>query len=642
MNMSKYVRLTRTVQDLGILIKPEEIQNHIKDRKIDHYVSTYFYDENHYKEFQKVGKVKGFTGQKTDKVWFDFDSKDDLKLARKDAIELVKRLETYGIKESNLEIFFSGNKGFNVILHLTNELSRPQVESFAQKLAGDLKTFDPSLYDENQILRVSGTKHQSTEYYKTPIDYKELQTIKFNDLFERAKFYRGAFNSTHTMEKIELDSKLFEVQEKETKSQSLTTEVDLSNKPKNWKASKWALLQGFFKAGERDTTCMILTSTCKAMGFDKLTTYYMCKSALKKSWERYGEGDFSKEDLWGKIERIFSEEWKGGQYSEKEDLFLQKKAEELGVKELTNTSTVDIKGALTLFKGYAKNIDHLTLKTGIKELDEKQRITVGMSWGIIAAAGTGKTSVALQILHSMSKAGELCIFFSYDMYAPHVIQKIIQKHWNENENIEVVFDKYKKEDKQYVKKIEDLITKEYPNVEFCFESGQSFDEIQDTIKDVEKKRGQKCRFVAIDYSELVVNDVSDPTQSSNHTAQKARALAATEQICVLNLFQPNKASGDPSSEIKSYLNAKGGQSIGASVSFMLGVSRPGYDPRKPDNDKYMSLNVVKNRMGPIFYIDMYWNGYKGEIRQLTSNEKSELESLRKEIEDEKNGNKDEW
>src|ERR1700689_1602190 len=108
MSMSKYVRLTKTVQDLGILIKPEEVQNHIKDRKIDHYVSTYFYDENHYKEFQKVGKVKGFTGQKTQMIWWDFDSKDDLKLARKDAIELVKRLQTNGIRETNLEIFFSG------------------------------------------------------------------------------------------------------------------------------------------------------------------------------------------------------------------------------------------------------------------------------------------------------------------------------------------------------------------------------------------------------------------------------------------------------------------------------------------------------------------------------------------------------
>ena len=126
----------------------------------------------------------------------------------------------------------------------------------------------------------------------------------------------------------------------------------------------------------------------------------------------------------------------------------------------------------------------------------------------------------------------------------------------------------------------------------------------------------------------MINDVSDPTQSSNHTAQKARALAATEQICVLSLFQPNKASGDPSAEIKSYLNAKGGQSIGASVSFMLGVSRPGYNPRDPDNDRYMSLNVVKNRMGAIFYIDLYWDGYKGSIRTLSPTERSRLKQLR--------------
>lgn len=636
MEMSKFVRLTKTLNNKGILVKPEDIHKYIDNPEIDHYVSTYYYNQDHYNTFQTVGSIKGIKDVFTDKIWWDFDSKDNLKFARKDAITLVERLTAKNIDSDSLEIFFSGNKGFNVILNISKEINRKQVETIALKFAKDLQTFDTTLYDESQLLRVPKTKHQSSEYYKTQISFDELKTIKFDNLFEIAK--QKTDNVLRKFTKVDLSDDLFEVEEvkKEFKTNA-EPEFDLNNKPRGWKASKWALMQGFFKGGERDNSMMILAATCKAAGYDNITTYYMCKSALKKSWERYGEGDFTKEDLWAKIEQVYSDGWKGGQYSEKEDAFLQKKADELGIKELTSTDTVDIKGALNLFKNYAKNIDELTLKTGIDELDKKQRITVGMSWGIIAAAGTGKTSVALQILHSMSKNGELCIFFSYDMYAPHVIQKIIQRHWSDKDNIEVIFDKYKNGDKEYVEKVEKLITEEYPNVEFCFESGQSFDDIRSTIRNVESKRGKKCRFIAIDYNELVINDVSDPTQSSNHTAQKARALAATEQVCVLSLFQPNKASGDPSSEIKSYLNAKGGQTIGASVSFMLGVSRPGYNPRDPDNDRYMSLNVVKNRMGAIFYLDLYWDGYKGSIRALTPTERSNLVALRQRIEDEKNG-----
>jgi len=638
--MSKFVRLTKTLNNKGILVKPEDVYQNIKDRTIDHYVSTYFYNQEHFNTFQTTGSIKGIKDVLTQKIWWDFDSKDDLKLARKDAITLVERLKAENINPDSLDIFFSGNKGFNVILHVNKEINRKQVEAVALKFARDLQTFDTTLYDESQILRVPGTKHQSSDYYKTEISFEELKTIKFVDLFQIAKnpLLLDVRFPLKEITQVNLNEDLFEVKEvKQEFKTNAEAEFDLNNKPRGWKASKWALMQGFFKGGERDNSMMILAATCKANGYDKITTYYMCKSALKKSWERYGEGSFTKEDLWSKIEQVYNDSWKGGQYSEKEDAFLQKKSDELGIKELTTSNTVGIKGALKVFRGYAQNIDKLTLKTGIQELDKRQRITVGMSWGIIAAPGVGKTSLALQMLHSMSLNGELCIYFSYDMYLPHVVQKIIQKHWDENEDIENVFNKYKNNDHEYVQKVEELITKEYPNVEFCAESGQTIDDIRDTIREVEQARGKKCKFVVIDYNELVITDVADPTQSSNKTAQNIRALASNEQICILSLFQPSKLTGDPSTEITSYRAAKGGSGIEQSVSLMFGVSRPGFNPRKPEDDKYVSMNCVKNRMGSIFSIDLAWYGYKGEVRTLTPTEHSDLISLRQRILDEKNG-----
>lgn len=630
MNMAneKYVRLVKTLVGNGILVKPEEVNSNIDNPAIDHYTSAYYYTPEHFEQFKKTGTISGIEDVKTDKIWFDFDSKDKLNDAKEDAIVLIERLQQYTEPEK-LEIYFSGKKGFNVVLNLTKEITPKQVKAIAKKFAGDLKTFDAQIYNASRVLRVPGTKHQDTKYYKTPLTLEELKTLERTAFNEKASKPSTPKEASPVRHLIDLDANLFETPEvNEEVRKTIVSEVDLMNKPRQWKASKWALMQGFFGQGERDQSMMILAATCKAMGYDNLTTYYMCKSALKKSWERNGQGDFSKEDLWLKIEQVYDESWKGGQYSEKDDLFLQKKSEELGLRELTQTSTVDIKGALTLFKGYAKHIDELTLKTGIQELDDKQRITVGMSWGIVAAPGSGKTSIALQIIHAMSKNNELCVFFSYDMFAPHVVQKIIQNHWSEKESIEYVFKKYKEGDEEYTKRVEQLITEQYPNVEFCFESGQSIDDIRQTIRDAELKRGKKCRFVVIDYNELVISDVSDPTQSSNKTAQQIRALAVNDQLCILSLFQPNKQSGDPSAEIKSYLNAKGGGGIGQSVSFMLGVSRPGYDPRNPEKDKFISLNVVKNRMGPIFYVDLHWNGYKGAVRKLEHHEKGELHELR--------------
>lgn len=635
----KYVRLTKHFQDKGILVKQEEVSSQIKDKNKEHYQSTYYYNEEHFKEFQKVGSIKGIKDVTTNQIWWDFDS-SDLKLARKDTIELVKRLNDYKITSDQLEIYFSGNKGFHVIINVDKEINRKQVENFSRRVAKDLKTFDTSLYDESQVLRIPGTKHHKTEYFKTSLTHDELLNLKTAALLEKAKIPQQIKSS----QKLTLPEKLFEVEE--VKVQPVTTTFDISAKPKGWKGSKFALLQGFYGAGERSQAMMIIASTCRALGYDESTTYHMCLSSLEKSWEKNGKGSFDENELQTNIiNQVFGEHWNGGQYSEKNDMFLQKKADELGIREIAPTSTVNIKGALKLFKGYAKNIDELTLKTGIQELDAKQRITVGMSWGIIAAPGVGKTSCALQMLHAMSKAGELCVYLSYDMFAPHVVQKIIQKHWKGN-NIEEVFEKYKAGDEKFTKEVEELIEVEYPNVEFCFESGQSIDDIKQTIRDAEQKCGKKCKFVVVDYNELVITDVSDPTQSSNKVAQQIRALASNEQICILSLFQPNKLTGDPSVEIKSYRAAKGGSGIEQSVSLMLGMSRPGFDPRRPDDDKYVSLNCVKNRMGSIFYVDLYWNGYEGMVRSLTNVEKVELKELRAAREAEKNGTKlglnDDW
>jgi len=636
--MSKFVRLNKTVNSKGILVPIQEIHKHIKDNTIDHYTSVYNYNDNHFKLFEETGSIAGFKDVKTNKIWFDFDNETNPQEARKDAIELIKRLEKY-VKTDTLEIYFSGKKGFNVILNLTKELNRKQVETFAKRTAKGLKTFDPAIYDEARLLRVPGTKHQDSGYYKIPLTFEELKTLSGDEIRQRASKPLTPKEACPISHLNTLDDHLFEVEEPKIQPKALlTTELDLSNKPRQWKSSKWALMQGFFGSGERDTSMMILAATCKAMGYDENTTYYMCKSALKKSWKRYGEGDFKKEDLWKKIEQVYSSTWNGGQYSEKNDLYLQKKAEELGIKELITSSTTDIKGSLRIFKDYAKNINNLTLKTGIEEIDKRQRITVGMSIGVIAAPGVGKTSIALQMLHSMSKSGELCMFFSYDMYAPLVVQKIIQKHWYEN-NVDEVFQKYEANDQEYVSRVEELIEKEYPNVEFCFDSAQSIEDIYTSIRDTEQKRGKKCKFIVIDYNELVITDISDPTQSSNYVAQKVREIASKEQVCVMSLFQPSKMTGDPSIEILSFRAAKGGSGIEQSVSLMFGVSRPGFDPRKPEDDKYISINCVKNRMGSIFSVDLSWNGYKGEVRSLTNQEKSQLKMLRQRKEDEKNGKK---
>jgi len=425
--------------------------------------------------------------------------------------------------------------------------------------------------------------------------------------------------------------------EEKKKEVSISSSLDLSKAPKGWKPYKYALLQGLFEPGERHHALMIIASTCRALGYDKETAYYLCKSALKKQAARTGQVEFDKTELWNNIieESVYSEGWEGGQYSPKTDPWLNKYCERMGfeVKADDDKSTVSIEDAFGQFKSYATNIDALTIKTGIKRLDAKLRMTVGMSVGLIAAPGVGKTSIAIQILNNMSKAGHRSVFFSYDMFSSHVFQKLVQKHFNIAPDD--IFKRFKEGDKEFEFAVQEKLRQEYAKVEFCFKTGQTVVDIMDTIKDVEERSGEKVKFVVMDYNELVLTDLNDSTASSSYVAQKMRELANVNQLCVFSLFQPNKISGSPSDEIKSYRSAKGSSAIEQSVSVMLGMSRPGFDPRRPEEDIFTTINCLKNRMGPTFGLDFHWDGLTGSVRELGEEEESLLNEIRQRKESEK-------
>lgn len=642
MNMSKFVRITKGLEESGTLIKPEEVNSYIKDPNHDYYVSTYFYNDKQLEEFKQRGNsVAGIKDVKTDQLWFDFDSKDNPELARKDALELVKRLKSHGIREEAIQVYFSGNKGYNVILKLNREITPKQVENLAiYKFGKDLKTLDVQIYNASRILRVPFTKHQVSGLFKVPLQIQELEDNDSDAIKEYAKSIDNVARLEYKV--VEADDNFYAFEEMPQKVVTISgTEeqpFNIKTKPRGWKLSKWAIAQGYFEPGERNEAMMILAATSRAMGYDKLGAYYMGKGSLEKHIIRTKRKDkFDKEELWNIVERVYSDEWEGGQYSEDHPL-IKKICERLGLPNDSKATTTQLGQAFNLFKDYAQNIDKLTVKTGIKELDDKVKMTVGMSVGIIASPGVGKTSIALQMLNNMSKAGHKSIIFSYDMFHALVMQKLVQKHLGLS--ADQIYAKFKTYDKEFEEKCMEVLTREYGNVEFCFEAGQNIEQIKNTIEDVQQKSGKPVKFIVVDYNELVLTDYSDPTQSSAFVAQKMREIANVHNLCVLSLFQPSKMSGNPADEITSYRSAKGSSAIEQSVSIMFGISRPGFDPRKPEDDNYLTINCLKNRMGPIFALDLHWNGKLGEVRSLTGGEKARLDQMRKEKEEGESGDWD--
>lgn len=646
MMSQQYVRLVKAFNDFGELVPREKLdKNFVSDKP--HYTSVYYYNDKHFQHFQETGSVKGIQDVTTDKIIWDFDNEEQPDKAKADTLELVQRLkEQYNINEMDLEIYYSGNKGFHVVLNITKDITPAQHQRIAFSIAKDLPTFDPSLYDSNQILRTPNTKHNETGLYKTKISAKQLQSYPL----DRIKQLALTTTALKKYSKVEFPVEKFEAPvvlkketvkvDKEYKANGELPKVkdDFKDKPRYWTDYKWSLLQGNFNPGERNNALMVVAATCRGLGYDSELTRAMLESANDKHCKLTGNAPET-ENIDLSIQSVFSQGWNGGQYSYKNNIWLQQYCARLGlqVSKESDDLTIEIADAFNMFKDYAINIDKLTVKTGIPELDKKLRMTIGMTVGIVAAPGVGKTSLALQILNSMSSSDEQCVFFSYDMYHALVFQKLIQKHLKVSDK--AIFEKFKNSDKEFEKKVIDVLSKEYKNVEFCFKTGQTPRDIEETIAYTENKTNKKTRLIVIDYNELVLTDLSDPTAGSAQVAQRLREIATKHNVCVIVLIQPNKMAGSPSDELSSYRNIKGSSALEQSLSSILGMSRPGYDPRHPEDDKFLTIKCLKNRMGELFTLDLGWTGAAGEVYELTVEQQAHLNEVRKRIENEKNKGK---
>lgn len=625
-----------------VLLPEDEIYNHIKDKNKPSFISAFKYNESQYKNFTKVGSISGINDVIGNTLYFDFDSATNLELAKTDTLALIERLQKEGITKDAIQLYFSGNKGFMVQVEIDKDLTPEQIKHICIDYFGkDLSTLDVKIYDAARIIRVPYTKHEQG-LYKIPLaistfKYASVESIKLQAKNTKNAYYQD-YNVT-TFDKKWL-SALKKVEPAKQMTKSLTA---IPQKPLNWKACKWNLFQGNFgyEEGERHHAFMILAATLRGMGNDEISTYHMCKSAAEKQATRTGRDKYDKDEIWNNIikKSTFGPNWDGGTYSCKTDPWLQSYCKGLGLNGCSEkdkeNKTIPITKAFDYFKDYAENIDALTVKTGIPSLDKEIRLTIGMLVGIVAPPSSGKTSIALQMLNSMSKNDTQSVFFSYDMYHSLVFQKLIQKHFNLSS--EEIFKRFKNKDEVFQAQVTERLKEEYKNTQFCFETGQTIEEMMRTIDEVQDTTGKKVRFIVVDYNELIISDKSDSTAASAHTIQSLRTIANVYNACVVVLLQPNKLNADPSEEITTYQAAKGSSSIAQAVSVMFSINRPGFDPRNPQNDKFLTIKCLKNRMGNVFSLDLSWRGLTGEVAELTYEEEKLLADIKFKKQEAKNG-----
>jgi KaiC/GvpD/RAD55 family RecA-like ATPase len=652
--MVKYIRLCEGLNDKGKLISPEEISDYIntvESREHDWYSSIYYYTDKHLEQFQKTGTISGITDVKTDKLVFDFDSKQDIEMARTDTIEAISRLEKFGIKDESIEIYFSGQKGFSLVVPLEKELTPQQLSDIAiNKIGYGLKTLDTSIYNASRIFRLPGTRHQASGLYKIPLDKIDIQELPIESIKELASQFYDVESRTPAKPLPEL----FETETIDVTPEVADTdfEVDYSKKPSRWTNCKWSIAQGNFGPGERHTALTILAATCRGFGFTKDMTYDICKGALRRSHEKFGKGGTTKDELYENIieQSIFGDNWKGGQYTCKKDPWLKLYCESLG-EHKCEAPEDDAPLCMPMdkmwkdFIDYAENFEKNLIKVGLESFDSNVVLTTSALYGLLGAPGAAKTTVALQFLRNASKQGIPSMFFSMDMGNRPICAKLIQNETGipYRSCLELV-----KANKNRAIDLMKQISPKYENVAMSFKCGLNVEQIREGIEEQNKINGpgNEVKFVVIDYLENISSQYSDQTASTGYIANCLKDLATELNVCILLLLQTQKHSTpEVSDPLLNLRGVKGSSLIEQACSCIISIWREGYGPQYKDNDKYLSMAVIKNRFGELWRGDFSWEGKRGQISELSEEQEVELKDFLKSKEEMKrstNNNFNKW
>lgn len=613
-------------------------------------------DEVKKKKYKSLISIKGTTDIKTDKLVFDFDDKSNIERAKADTIDCVSRLITKGVPKDSIQLSFSGNKGYAVEVHLTSSLTRSEFENITINVAGDLPTFDYSVRDEQRLFRLPLTLHNSSGCYKIPLSIETLSEKTSNQIKAMAaqKLVEASLDSYYdiieqwspcdlpealTALKTQIVSKA-----KSEAGISFDDKLDLSMKPTWMSEVKYALQQGFFREGERNTAFMILAATYRSHGFPKEITWRILKGVAELQSKRTGDEEYSEDDLWTQvIECVYDDSWRGGTYSEKDNEILRKTAERFGLRTLheeKNRKLFAVEESITRFKHFAKSFSKNRIWTGIETLDKNICLTTGMMVGILGSPSSGKTSIANNIVKYISNSDEKVLYECLDMdenftmarlsqqFCRYPFEKICEMLEDNNPTPELI-------------NAFEMVAKEFRNVHFNYVSS-NIESIEEDIVEFSRIHGKGPRLVVVDYLEKVRGPYSDATANSGFVASRLSDLAKKYNCCVLLLLQPQKSAGDPREPLLSMRKVKGASIIEQDSRVIMTVWRPGFNPEDFSNDKYMSIAVVKNNMGSLGKYDFHWDGLKGKIRDLENEESFQLNNLLAKIASEKSTEDNSW
>jgi KaiC/GvpD/RAD55 family RecA-like ATPase len=676
----KYVRITKTLVDVGILVPASQLYDYV-DTEAPYFKSLYYYGQDALDYSKKnKGSIRGYKGAvTTNEITFDIDSKD-LEISRANTIKLLDYLESQGLyNDRAAKIAFSGSKGFHIHINTEHTFTPTELKKFCMYIAKQVKfnksevKIDSQVYNTNRIFRIPNTPHEKSGLFKVEMLSQDIRTFTMDEIRQAARSvqptyeYEAAIPMAVVLEQIARIPKPKVVEVSSELSHSAQTgelppciaklqDGDMDEGESN--AGLLRLANHYRKSGySRDEARQKLIQAAAArlvmyprtneITMDKINHEILRPIYTSEGYAFSCSDPFLIDKCGGlckhkpverpKVARtgsfrsaVVKEEVKPEPIVSQEPVTQARSVSfRQGAAVIPPEEKVRLMGFKRLrdtassYDEFVKTAVKHRVLTGIKEIDDRVKIIPNGLTIINARPGVGKTTIAMNILENVSRSGQIGVFYCVDMDESEYYTKAASKALkiSPDEAMDLFFS----EDPE----IQDLkqeahaeADKAVSNILFNYEKHLSIEKIEADLKALHAS-GQKPYVIVVDYIQKI-QGASEYHNATNILIALKR-LISEYKVCIIALSQiPGGVGGDEETPVLSARAARGGSIYEENASVCINLWRP--LKFLDDKDLYMGYAVSKNRMGECFSGVLGFKGAISQISDLTDEQKLEAQA----------------
>ena len=214
-------------------------------------------------------------------LYFDIDGDLRTRKVYKELKRCVRRIldwfNEWGLEKREMEIYFSGSKGFHVVIpekvlgispcENLNVVNR-KIALFLKNNLG-IDYLDTGIYDRRRVLRLSGSINFRSGLYKIPLSFEAFDKISLKELREKASeppLANECYQMSYGLNPKAADAfrrccAWAEELEEEKKEGAKDRNMSLENKSAAFLPCVRAALEGGSEKGRRNTTAFLIASS---------------------------------------------------------------------------------------------------------------------------------------------------------------------------------------------------------------------------------------------------------------------------------------------------------------------------------------------------------------------------------------------